>query len=179
MTLPSTSWRRRVAAIVALALAGCATPPPPAPQTLDVRIEAEDPAWAGPLDCVASNAAGRWPFSAPGPVTVLPSDSPLQITCKAPQGAVADVATQRPAPSAKSRAEAREAAATGAKAGAGAGVAVGMAAVPVLGPGVAVLLLFGSALRGAEIGGMVHAVSSGVQREYPATIVVRVHRAVP
>ena len=69
--------------------------------------------------------------------------------------------------------------AAGAKAGAGAGVAVGLAAVPVLGPGVAVLLLVGSTLRGAEIGGLVHALRSGVQLAYPATIVVRVHRAAP
>ena len=186
MTLPSAPSARRVPALalafflaLALALSACATPPPPAPQTLEVRIEAEDPAWAGPLQCVASNDAGRWSFAAPGPVTVLPSGSPLRVTCQAPQGAVADVATGRPAPSAKSRAEAKEATAAGAKAGAGAGVAVGLAAVPVLGPGVAVLLLVGSTLRGAEIGGLVHALRSGVQLAYPATIVVRVHRAAP
>jgi hypothetical protein len=180
MNLQSSPAARRAPVIaLALALSACATPPPPAPQTLDVRIEAEDPAWAGPLQCVASNGAGRWSFAAPGPVTVLPSDSPLQVICQAPQGAVADVATGRSAPSAKSRAEAKEATAAGAKVGAGAGVAVGLAAVPVLGPGVAVLLLVGSTLRGAEIGGLVHALRSGVQLAYPATIVVRVHRAAP
>jgi hypothetical protein len=179
MTLACAPWCRWVAAALALALAGCATPPPAAPQTLEVRIEAEDPAWGGPLACVASNAAGSWPFAAPGPVTVLPSDSPLRIVCQAPQGAVADVATQRSAPSARSRADAQDAMAAGAKVGAGAGVAVGMAAVPVLGPGVAVQLLVGSALRGAEIGGLVHAIRAGAGLEYPATIVVRVHRPAP
>ena len=75
-----------------MALAGCSTPPPAAAQTLEVRIEAEDSAWGGPLARMASNAAGSWPFAAPGPVTVLPSHSPFRIVCQALQGAVADLA---------------------------------------------------------------------------------------
>jgi len=52
-------------AVAVLALAGCATAPDPVMQTLDVQVQAEDPAWRVPLPCEASNAAGTWPFTAP------------------------------------------------------------------------------------------------------------------
>ena len=53
-------------------------------QAIDVHVEADNPAWRGPLACQASNSFGNWKFVAPGTVIVQTSASPLQITCKAP-----------------------------------------------------------------------------------------------
>lgn len=145
-------------------------------QAIEVRVEADDPAWGGPLECQASNSFGSWQFAAPGIVTVQSSTSPLHITCKAPAGAAEPSAT---APSAReaSRESARKGATTGAKVGAGAGAALGVAAVPIMGPAFAVLLAMGSAFRGAEIGGMVGAVTAGDAVRYPSPIVVQIKRA--
>lgn len=48
-------------------------------QSVDVRVEADDPAWRGPLECQASNSLGNWVFVAPGSVAVAASTSALQI----------------------------------------------------------------------------------------------------
>jgi hypothetical protein len=162
---------------VAASLIGCAHPPP-AEQTIEVRVEAESPNWAGPLACQASNAAGSWPFSAPGTVTVLRSATPLQITCQAPAGSVAAPSVTTPgSPSRRERA--REGASTGAKVGAGAGVALGVAAAPVMGGAFAVLIAAGAAMKGGEIGGLVGAMRSGERNHYPSPVVLHVHSEPP
>jgi hypothetical protein len=145
-------------------------------QAIDVRVEADDPAWGGPLDCQASNSFGSWPFVAPGTVTVAASTSPLQLTCKLPAGAAAGSGVTVPGASVASRDGARQGASTGAKVGAGAGVALGIAAAPVMGPAFAALLAVGAALRGAEIGGIVGAVTAGDMAGYPSPIVARIPR---
>src|SRR5512139_917538 len=48
-------------------------------QAIEVRVEADDPPWTGPLQCTAANGFGRWSFVAPGSVTVASSVTPLQI----------------------------------------------------------------------------------------------------
>jgi hypothetical protein len=140
-------------------------------QAIEVRVEADDPAWGGPLACQAANALGSWPFVAPGSVTVRLSTSPLQITCKAPAGASADASTAAPI-----ERSARKGAATGAKIGAGVGVALGVAAAPVMGPAFAVLLGVGSAWKGTELGGLVGAVTADGNLQYPSPIAVHIKR---
>ena len=71
----------------------------------------------------------------------------------------------------------RKGASTGAKVGAGAGAALGVAAAPVMGPTFAVLMVVGGALRGAEVGGIVGAVTADDIVEYPSPIVIRIKRA--
>lgn len=39
-------------------------------QVIEVALDAQEPAWGGPLACEAANPFGRWPFIAPGAVTV-------------------------------------------------------------------------------------------------------------
>jgi hypothetical protein len=151
-------------------LAACATSPAPPTQTIEVRVQAEGVTLGGPLQCEARNDLGHWPFAAPGTVRVTVSKAALQLTCQPPVHLVAEVG------SAAASSPAREGARTGAKVGAGVGVAVGAAAVPVLGPGVAVLLVVGSALRGAEIGGVLGALSHPGGLAYPSPIVVHVRR---
>ncbi len=53
-------------------------------QRIDVALQADDPAWDGPLDCEASNLFGRGPCGAPGAVMVAIARAPLQIACAAP-----------------------------------------------------------------------------------------------
>lgn len=150
----------------------------PAPtQSIEVRVEAADPAWSGPLQCTATNAAGRWPFSAPGVVTVRPSASPLRVDCATPAGAAAAPSKTAPRVSDAARDDAHRGSLTGAKVGIGAGVALGVAAAPVMGPAFAVALAVGSALKGAQIGGIVGAMSSSGRMQYPSSIVLRIERA--
>ncbi len=144
-------------------------------QSIEVRVAADDPAWGGPLPCQAANSLGRWPFIAPGTVTVEPSASPLQITCQAPIGVEVETA-RAPGLLQPPRDSARQGAATGAKVGAGVGVALGVAAAPVMGPAFAVLLGLGSAFKGAEIGGFVSAVTVGDRMTYPNPMVVQIKR---
>lgn len=167
-----TPCRPAVGLFLVVSLAGCAHRAP-TEQTIDVRVEADAPGWAGPLACQASNAAGSWPFSAPGTVTLRPSTTPLKITCQAPAGSVAEPSVTSPAgPSQRERA--REGASTGAKVGAGAGVALGVAAAPVMGGAFAVLIAAGAAIRGGEIGGLVGAMRSGEKNLYLSPVVLRV-----
>lgn len=168
-----------LALIVVSLLSGCATRALPVSQAIEVRVEADDPAWGGPLQCQAANPAGRWQFAAPGTVTVQPSTSPLEITCKTPAGATADASTTAPDKSSGWRESARRGASAGAKVGAGAGVALGVAAAPVMGQAFAVVLAVGSVFKGAEIGGAVGAVTAGNTVAYPSPIVIRIKRASP
>lgn len=146
-------------------------------QAVEVRVAADDPAWAGPLDCQASNSFGNWPFAAPGTVTVAVSSSALQITCKLPIGAEAGSSITVPGAREAPGESARKGLSMGAAAGAGAGAALGAAAAPVMGPAFALLLTVGAALRGAEIGGIVGALTAGDSMGYPSPIVMRIRRA--
>lgn len=147
-------------------------------QTIHVRVEADDPAWGGPLACQASNSFGSWQFMAPGNVTVEPSMSPLHISCKASADVAAASATASSLPQASAD-QAREGSTRGAQLGAGAGLALGVAAAPVMGPAFAVLLGLGSTLRGAELGGMVGAMRAGQGLVYPNPIAVHIQRQSP
>jgi len=146
-------------------------------QAVEVQVEADDPAWSGPLDCHASNSFGSWPFAAPGTVSVAASTSPLRITCKLPAGAASESGATAGSAVTASLDAARSGTRTGATVGAIAGVALGAAAAPVMGPAFAALLALGSVLKGAEIGGIVGAVSAGDVVAYPSPIVVRIERA--
>lgn len=159
------------------ALLGCASTP--SMQTLEVLVQADAPAWSGPLPCKAANASGEWQFDAPGLVTVRTSVSPLRVACTLPAGASAEPSVTPSRASSVTREGAREGASAGAKVGGGVGAAAGIAAAPVIGPAVALLLVVGGAIRGAEIGGLVGAVSSGDGWEYPSPITLRIGAAAP
>lgn len=152
----------------------------PADQEIEVRVEADDPAWGGPLDCEASNTFGTWPFLAPGTVTVLPAATPLRITCKIPANVVAmepsitDPSAQESLPE-----KHRKGAATGAGAGAVAGAVLGAAATPVMGPAVGIFLAVGSTFQGAELGGLVGAVTAGEWIVYPGPITLHIRSLSP
>lgn len=152
-------------------------------QVIEVRVEADDPAWAGPLECQASNSFGIWQFSAPGTVSVQPAVAPLHLTCNVPPGSEMETSATATAPGAHERLQeaGRKGAATGAAVGAGAGVALGVAAAPVMGPLFAIVLGVGSAFRGAEIGGVMGVMSSGDltaddELLYPSPIAIHIRR---
>lgn len=170
--LARTPCRSAIGLFFVATVVGCAHQAP-AEQTIEVRVEADSPNWAGPLACQASNPAGSWPFTAPGTVTVLPSTAPLHVTCQAPAGSVAQPSVTSPSPPSPSE-RAREGAATGAKVGAGAGVALGIAAVPVMGGAFALLIAAGAAMKGGEIGGLVGSVRTDAQNRYPSPLVLHV-----
>jgi hypothetical protein len=177
--LVGSSFARSVLLLIAaFALVGCASRVPVV-QVVEVLVEADDPAWGGPLQCEATNSAGSWPFSAPGSVSVVSSHSPLQISCGTPAGAAVAPSTTALAIDAAAREGARKGTSSGAKVGTGAGVALGVAAAPVMGPAFAVLLVVGSAMRGAQIGGAVGAIRSGGEIQYPSPILLRVKAAAP
>lgn len=170
--LPHMAWL-----LAAFGAAGCAHKMPPE-QAIEVHVEAESAAWAGPLPCQATNSSGTWAFTAPGTVTVVRSASPLQVTCQVPAGAVAEPSiTSAGKASAKERS--REGASTGAKVGAGAGVALGVAAAPVMGGAFAVLIAAGAAMKGGEIGGLVGALRKGEQHSYPSPVVLHIRNEPP
>lgn len=169
--------RAALLACATAALLGCATVL--STQTLEVTLEADDPAWSGPLACKAANGSGEWQFTAPGSVTVRPSFSPLRVSCTVPAGASVEPSVTRSRASGAARERVRDGASTGAKVGGGAGAAVGIAAVPIMGPAFAVLLAVGGALRGAEIGGLVGTVTSDAAWEYPSPIILRIKAAAP
>lgn len=149
-------------------------------QTLHVQVEADDPAWGGPLVCQATNSFGSWQFVAPGNVTVEPSMSPLHISCQEPADAAAAVATATVLSERQTAAEsARRGAARGAQLGAGAGLALGAAAAPVMGPAFGVLLGLGGALKGAEFGGLVDVMTADPGLAYPNPIAVHIQRKSP
>ena len=152
-------------------------------QVIEVHVQADDPAWGGPLECRASNSFGIWHFLAPGTVDVQPAVSPLQITCTVPAGSEMEASVTAPAPGVREKVQegAREGAATGTMVGAGAGVALGVAAAPVMGPALAVVLAVGSTFQGAELGGIIGALKTGDltaddQLLYPSPIAVHIRR---
>lgn len=150
-------------------------------QVIEVQVQADDPAWGGPLECRASNSFGIWHFFAPGSVTVQSAVSPLQITCDVPAGSEMEASATTPGAGEKVQEGAREGAAIGAKVGAGAGVALGVAAAPVMGPVFAVMLAVGSTFKGAELGGVIGALNTGDvtvgdQLLYPSPISIHIRR---
>ena len=148
----------------------------PTTQVIEVRVEADDPAWSGPLQCQASNSFGTWQFFAPGTVTVQPAASPLRITCTVPPGSAMNASATAPSVHKRLENSERKGATTGAKVGAGAGVALGVAAAPVMGPAFAVMLGVGSAFKGAELGGVLGAVTAGDEIVYPSPIAIHIRR---
>lgn len=160
-----------------LALAGCAIPLPT--QKLEVLVQADDPAWNGPLACKAANSFGEWPFTAPGPLFLRASTSPLRISCSLPAGALVEESIISSRSSDVTRESARKGASTGAKVGGGVGAVLGVAAAPLMGPAFAVLLVAGGALRGAEIGGVLAAASAGPSVAYPSPIVLHIKMLAP
>ena len=163
-----------VLAVSAALLAGCVARPTFTMQTIQVLVEADDPAWSGALECEASNSAGRWAFSAPGAVAVRSSASELQISCTTPAGTRAEPSATAARFSDALREGARGGASTGGKVGAGAGLALGVAAVPVMGPAFAVVLAVGSAFTGSQLGGVVGALASGERLQYPSPVVLHI-----
>lgn len=160
-------------------LAGCATPQAARTQVVEVRVQADEPAWDVPLECVASNPAGHWNFTAPGTVEVLGSMAPMEIRCRAPAGAMVEQSSTRSRATAATREAAAQGAAAGAKVGAGAGAVLGVAAAPVMGPALAIVLVAGTTARGAQMGEVTGVLKSGIHMEYPSPIVLRIHRAGP
>ena len=150
-------------------------------QDIEVHVAADDPAWAGPLECQASNTFGTRPFSAPGTVTVQSAYSPLQITCKVPPGTKMETSNTSPGRNEKLEEGVRKGAGAGATLGAGAGVAMGLAAAPVMGPVFAIVLAVGSAFQGAEVGGVIGALTTGELKadeklRYPSPIAIHIRR---
>jgi len=150
-------------------------------QDIEVHVEADDPAWAGPLECLASNTFGIWQFSAPGTVTVQSAYSPLHITCNVPAGSEMETSATPQGRNEKLEASVRKGAGEGAIVGAGAGAAIGLTAVPVMGPLFAVVLVVGSAFQGAELGGVIGALTTGEltaddKLRYPSPIAIHIRR---
>lgn len=150
-----------LAGLVALGVAGCASPGKPVTQTLWV-----DTPGCAPARCELSNDAGHWLLPAtPGALAVTTSHQALRVVCRsanATQGEVGAASSMTPA------------GASGAVVGGavGAGVVVGtlgttaLAFIPVLG----VIAVVGGTAMGA-LGGQ--ALSEGAQRLlYPERIVV-------
>ena len=73
----------------------------------------------------------------------------------------------------------RKGATVGAGAGAVAGAALGAAAVPVMGPAVGIFLAVGSTFQGAELGGLVGAVTAGEWIVYPGPITLYIRNQSP
>lgn len=145
----------------------------PGTQAVEVRVEAADGRRAGPLDCVAANAFGARAFRAPGTVTVFASVTDLRIACRLPGGgeaAAVSVPQGVPRPAGRAAGEGR---AAGATLGAAAGIAAGAVTAPVMGPGLAILVVAGSVVKGAEIGGIAGALATGGDPRYPSPIVLR------
>ena len=151
----------------------------PAEQEIEVRVVADDPAWSGPLECEASNTFGTWPFLAPGTVTVVPAATPLRITCKIPASAAMEPSITTPSEQESLPVKQRKGATVGAGAGAVAGAALGAAAVPVMGPAVGIFLAVGSTFQGAELGGLVGAVTAGEWIVYPGPITLHIRNQSP
>jgi hypothetical protein len=106
-------------------------------------------------------------------VTVRVAATPLRITCRAGDGA--ESVAQASAPSTPRPSEgASKGRSSGAAVGAGAGAIAAAATAPVAGPALAVLVIIGSALRGAEVGGVVGSAKVNDVVSYPAQIVLRV-----
>jgi hypothetical protein len=167
-----------IGVLAAAALTGCALHQGAREQTIEVRIEADSPAWAGPLACRASNASGDWSFTAPGQVTVLASTTPLRIACEIPAGATSQPSVTPPG-GASTGERSREGAVTGARVGAGAGAVLGLVAAPVMGGPFALILAVGAAIKGGEIGGMVGALRGDARNRYPSPVVLHIRNPDP
>ena len=150
-------------------------------QAVEVRLEADDPAWHGPLACRAANGFGSWTFEAPGTVVVASSGTPLRFEC-APRTTDLDPAGgtgTTVAATAAAVSTPASGAASGAAIGAVAGIVLGAASVPVMGPAFAVLLAAGGAIRGAEIGALAGPTPARAGPVYPSPVVVRIGRGEP
>ncbi len=161
-------------AVAATIVPGCASMPIAPGQRIEVIVEADDPKWAGPLDCEASNAAGAWRFVAPGAVEVLPSASPLRIACDVGAGASLEPSTTASKAATAAEAGTRKGAGVGTAIGAGAGIALAIAAAPLMGPAFALLLAAGGAAKGYQLGGLAGAMSTLGPSGYPSPIVLRI-----
>jgi hypothetical protein len=143
---------------------------PPA-QAVRVRVEVDGKDVTTAIACEASNDLGRWPFTAPGAVTVSVSALPLQIVCRTPAGMFAE-----PAELASSSTTRSENLAKGTKAGAvvggvvGAGLAV--ASFPIMGP-LGAMFVVGGVVRGAEVGGLYGALLPEQLPAYPDSVVLK------
>jgi hypothetical protein len=140
---------------------------PPVTQAVEVRVEADQAEWRGPLACQASNSLGSWPFIAPGIVVVETSTTELRITCQTPAGTMAQGSNTAP--------DVNKATTTGALIGGGAMAALGLgvAFVPLIGPPLALAFaatMVPAAKVGAEIG------SASNRIEYPSPITVLIER---
>jgi hypothetical protein len=150
-------------------------------QDIKVHVSADDPVWAGPLECQVSNSFGVWSFAATGSVTVQSAYSPLHIICNVPPGSEMETSATAPGRNEKLEAGVRRGAGAGATVGAGAGLAAGLAAAPVMGPVFAIVLAVGSAFQGAELGGVIGAVTTGELKadenlRYPSPIAIHIRR---
>lgn len=172
------AWAAAAAIASALA-AGCAGTPlgrPLPPQAIEVRVEADDPALlATPLDCEARNRAGRWRFSAPGTVSVVPTLDPLQFRCTLP-GEGERRLELLPAEGAQAEAVERGRQA-GTVIGTGVGVAGAAASAAIAMPAIAPLLLVGGIVAGRLYGELAGAIladrSPEGQPRYRSPVVLR------
>jgi len=146
----------------------------PATQDIEVLVAADNPVWQGPLECQAANSFGIWQFVAPGNVKVQTAITPLRITCTSPAGDVEDVNATVESPHKTPGESMHKGAAAGAGVGAATGAVLGAAATPVMGPAFAVGLVVGGALQGAELGGIVGAVSADDKIRYPSPITLHI-----
>ena len=122
----------------------------------------------------AANSFGIWQFIAPGTVKVQTAISPLRITCKSPAGDVEGASATVESPHKTPGESERKGAAAGAGVGAATGAALGLAAAPIIGPASVVLLGVGGAFKGAELGGIVGAVSADDRIRYPSPITLNI-----
>ncbi len=139
----------------AMLLMACAqhTDPVLSPQTITVLVSSPPGSRVPLLLCHASNAVGDWTFTAPGEVTVMPSQTALHLQCHSEVGVL--VSDSSSAESGFDHQNTASSSQTGAMIG---GATVGTLAAAMggafLGPGGVAILAAGGAMRGAEIGGM-------------------------
>jgi hypothetical protein len=140
----------------------------PVTQTVEVRMEADEAEWRGPLACQASNSSGSWPFIAPGIVVVETSTTELRITCQTPAGTMAQGSNTAP--------DVNKASSRGALIGGGAMAALrlGIAFVPLIGPPLALIYATTLGAPGARVGADIGSASNKI--EYPSPITVLIER---
>ncbi|MGB3429480.1 MAG: hypothetical protein WBA53_15045 [Burkholderiaceae bacterium] len=148
-------------------------------QTLQVLVEANGKPVAEPGDCEAVNDVGRWPFKAPGTLTVQVSTLPLQIDCRPRDGLFADRLAIAPHPATSRNENVVKSAKAGAVVGGAIGVGLAAATFPVSGGALGALIVAGSALRGAEIGGLAGVALPQQSLAYPDPIVLKFTSATP
>lgn len=139
----------------AMLLMACAqhADPVSSPQTIMVLVSSPPGTRVPLLLCHASNAVGDWTFTAPGEVTVMPSQTALQLQCHSEAGVL--VSDSSSAESGFDQQNTASSSQTGAVIG---GATVGTLAAAMggafLGPGGVAIMAAGGAMRGAEIGGL-------------------------